>query len=181
MVLPTVLKLDGFPKHLTALVALGLLFVAIPFLPYSVTAWADNVVVRLVLLAGASYALWLNPIVGLVAFMCVALFVIQRNKSKVDWLREQTLIAKPTDEAIVNIQTPETAPPMPEYEVPSTEVFQYEPEKDSGSNDFAPVAPSIDEKFIPDTAISNSSAKAMAQLYGNVDGTVKLMEENSNS
>ena len=177
MVLPTLLKVE-FPKNLTALAVLGAVFVAIPFLPYSVTAWADNVVVRLALIAGAAFALWLNPIIGLVAFMCVAMFVIQRNKSKVDYLREQTLIAKPTDEAIVNIQTPETAPPMPEYDVPSTEVFQYEPEKDSGSNSFAPVAPSIDEKFIPETAISNSSAKAMAQLYGNVDGTVKLMEEN---
>jgi hypothetical protein len=156
----------SFPKHITMISILALTFTIIPFLPYSVTMWADNIVVRILLLLLFIGAVYVHPLVGLVMLMNIGLLFISRNKSKVDVLGSGFVISKPTDEAIVNIQTPETAPPQPEYMESETIVHEYKPSEDSGDNSFKPVGVTINEKFIPDTTSSHGSQKALEQILG---------------
>lgn len=161
------MKLE-FPKNVTLLAIFGALFVVIPFLPYSVTVWADNIFIRLFLLIVFLAGLWINPILGLIILLDIGILFITRNKSKIDILRAETSIANDTSEAVQSIVTPETAPPMPEYEEAGEQKFEYAPQEDSGSNHFEPVGESIDTKVAPEPAISNSSYKAMKQLFGDI-------------
>lgn len=158
----------SFPKNLTALLILSATFVLIPFLPYTVTTWADNMIVRLILLVGFAAAVYVNPLIGLLVLMNIGILFIARNKAKIDILRAETSIADSNSEAIQSIQTPPTAPPMPEYDEAGAQTYDYAPQEDSGDNSFEPVAESINMKVAPEPAISNSSYKAMHQLFGDV-------------
>jgi len=157
-----------FPKNLAVVGVLSLIFVSIPFLPTSVTMWSDNSFVRAFLLVIFVLALLVNPLYGLLVLMIIGLLFIGRNKTKIDILRHDAAIADENSEAVQGIVSPETAPPMPPYEDAETTTYEYKPLEDESSNEFKQVGVSIDGKVAPEAAISNSSSRAISQLFGEI-------------
>ena len=74
--------------------------------------------------------------------------------------------------AIEGIQTPETAPEQPPFDVPEVDSHPYSPQDDSGDNSFQPVGESINHKQPLPTESANGSRFAVQQLFEWVNPTL---------
>lgn len=149
------------------LVAFILLSFLIPYLPQQILLLADNFFVRLALLVGLIMAAYVSPIVAMGAFVTVGVLFVYRNQAKVMQLQSaMNLTTDAESPAIQSIETPETAPVQPSFDVPVVESVQFMPQIDSGEDAFEPVAPSMNHKQPLATEGSNDgSAKAISQLF----------------
>lgn len=158
--------LTRFTKvHKFMLISLIVLFFAIPYMPVSVLAVTDLVLVRLTLLLLLIAAAYIHPLIAIVVFVLVAFLFIERNKTKVHQLKNVMSQSTPDSEAIASIVTPDTAPRQPAFEQPKMSSLHFMPENESGENTFRPVAPSLNEKHPLPTESADGSDKAIHQLF----------------
>lgn len=147
------------------LIVLVALFFCIPFLPSQVLMLTDLLLVRLVLLAAFVAAMQVSPIAGILALAVIALLFIERNKRKMKYLQQAMQLSTPESPAIESIQTPETAPPQPEFETPSTNTIYFAPQEETGENIFKPVDKTINQKQVLPTQSTDGSQKVVNQLF----------------
>jgi hypothetical protein len=143
-------------------VGLGVLWaILLPFLPNTVFAATDNILVTLLLLVGLVYSLNFGALAGIFTFMAVALTFVERNRRKA----LPKLNATPVFEASLTQQLAPSPPMSPDEvhpapETPEEDVLRFLPSSESGDNTFAPVAPSIDEKDpVPTIGPNNDKAE----------------------
>lgn len=154
-------------KEINLLALHFIAFFLIPYLPRAILILTDNILVRLVLLAGLISAAYVSPIVAVATFVLIALLFVERNKAKMTHLKAAMEQSTPESEAIAEIVTPETAPEQPEFDTPSVRSHPYMPQNDSGDNGFEPVAESMNQKQPLPTEGSNDGVdKAISQLFG---------------
>jgi hypothetical protein len=156
-------------------VVLGLLllaFFAVPFLPHPVLVLSDLVVVRLALLVLLISIAYVSPVAAILGLLVIALVFIQRNKYRMKTLQRAMQQSDENSPAIEGIQTPETAPEQPPFDVPEVESHPYSPQDDSGDNSFAPVGDSINHKQPLPTESADGSRFAIQQLFEWVNPTL---------
>jgi hypothetical protein len=149
---------------------LGGLFVAflvIPYLPQSVLLLADNLLVRALLLTGLIAAAYVSPLAAVAAFAVLAYLYMERNRAKLGQLTNaMNLTTNPLSPAIQSIESGQYAPPQPDFQPPLQTSLQYAPQDDSGSDEFHPVAATLNEKTALPTEGSNDGVnKAISQLF----------------
>jgi hypothetical protein len=144
------------------ILALVVLFFAVPFVPTSILMLSDTIIVRFILLVILIASVNVTPLVGILTFLVLAHLFIQRNQRKL-----QIFQTVPENEniAVESIQTPSTAPPQPAFQRPSEKSVQFMPQDDSGENAFHAVAESLNEKEVLPTETVDGSDKAIAQLF----------------
>jgi hypothetical protein len=157
----------GLNKSQTqTLVSLILVFFLIPYLPKQVLMLTDMLVVRLALLAGLIAVAYVNPVVAIAAFVVLAMLFIERNKIRMQTLKQAMQQSTMDSPAIASIVTPDTAPPQPPFENPEIGLHQFMPQADSGDDSFRPIAATIDEKQpLPTEGSNDGSQKAIHQLF----------------
>lgn len=157
----------GLNKYQTnVLVGLIVTFFLIPYWPKQVLLLTDLLVVRLALFAGLIAVAYVSPVVAIAAFIVLALLFVERNKLRLDTLKQAMQQSTMDSPAIASIVTPDTAPPQPPFETPEVNMFQYMPQQDTGDDSFKSVAPTIDEKQpLPTEGSNDGSQKAIHQLF----------------
>jgi len=142
-----------------------LLFLIIPFLPREILMLTDYLVVRVLMLIALVSVAYVSPVVAVLALAAFAFVFIQRNRLKMIQLSRAMRQSDESSPAIQGIATPETAPPQPPFEVPEVDSVPFAPQKDSGDDSFAPVAPSQDEKQPLPTESADGSRFAIQELF----------------
>ena len=141
-------------------------FFAIPYLPRSVLLFTDYLVVRIALLAFLVQSAYVSPMTGIASFILIAFLFIERNKAKMSHFEKIMSQSTMDSPAIQSIETPETAPEQPRFEVPLVQSHSFMPQEDSGDDSFAPVAESLNEKQpLPTEPSQDGSQKAIDALY----------------
>jgi hypothetical protein len=160
-------------KRVSTLIGLHvLLFFLIPYLPRSVLILTDNILIRLALLAAIIAAAYVSPLVAVSTFIVIAFLFIERNKVKIHHLEKVMQQSTMDSPAIESIQTPETAPEQPAFDIPIVDSVPFMPQNDSGDDSFAPVAETINEKVpLPTEGSNDGSRKAINQLFSWVNPT----------
>ncbi len=110
-----------------------------------------------------------SPLYAIVGLMSIAFLFIERNRVKIHSLRQSMEQSSEDSPAIQSIVTPETAPEQPDFDSSVSKNIPFAPQDDSGSNAFAPVAPTLNEKQPLPTETTDGSQKAMYQLFQWVD------------
>jgi hypothetical protein len=127
-----------------------LLLFLLPFLPDSVLMYADNYSIRAVLLALIVLSAIEGPFVLLLTFIVVLSIFVLRNHRKMRLVQQPNVkLAREFPAAIREF--PEVDIPalkQPAFEEPSGDMYTWEPSEDTGSNEFVPVGPSINEKVV---------------------------------
>jgi hypothetical protein len=138
----------------------------IPYLPSSILLLTDNILVRLGLLAFLIQSAYVNPLTGIASFILIAFLFIERNKAKMSHFEKVMSQSTMDSPAIQSIETPETAPEQPRFEVPLVESHPFMPQEDSGDDSFAPVAESLNAKQpLPTEPSQDGSQKAIDALF----------------
>jgi hypothetical protein len=153
-------------KEIYILAGHFIMFFLLPYIPRNVLLLTDALLVRLVLLAFLIASAYVSPLVAIATFVLIALLFVERNKYKVKHL--ETIMSQSTSdsEAIQSIETPETAPVQPPFDVAEVKSIPFMPQADSGDDGFAPVAPTINEKVpLPTEESNDGSEKAIQQLF----------------
>jgi len=141
-------------------------FFLIPYLPRWVLVLTDNFLLRLAILVGLIGAAYKSPIHAIAAFIVIAFLFIERNKVKLHQLKAvMTMSNGPDSEAVAGIQTPSTAPFQPAFDVAPSGSIPFMPDAETGSDSFAPVAPTMDRKQPLPTESANGSHEAIQQLF----------------
>lgn len=128
----------------------------LPYFPDTLFAILDSLIGVFVLLMLVLLALPQGAVAGVVSVIAVALTFVERNRRKIN-------------QKIIMVDSPDIkqqlapAPPMSDNEVhpafeynTDTEAIPFYPENDNGTNEFEPVASSIDEKVAIPTISSNT-------------------------
>lgn len=152
-------------KDSTVLVILVLIFCIIPLLPNFILMLTDYLLIRVLLLIFFLSLANKSPLYAIVGLMSIAFLFIERNRVKLHNLRQSMEQSSEDSPAIQSIVTPETAPPQPVFDSSTGKSIPFSPQDDSGSNSFAPVAPTLNEKEALPTETTDGSQKAMYQLF----------------
>jgi hypothetical protein len=137
----------------------------IPFLPWHVLMLTDYIFVRLFLLLFFIITINISPQAGMLSLAAIAFLFIERNKRKVQHLKQVMQPSTSESPAIQSIQTPDTAPEQPPFDTPVEKNISFSPQEDSGDNTFYPVAKTIDQKQILKTESSDGSRYAIKQMF----------------
>ena len=159
-------------KEHTIIVGLVLGFFIIPFLPWQVLILTDLFLVRFMLLACFLASTTVSPIVGILSLAVIGLLFIERNKTKMNYIKKLMQQSTPESPAIQSIVTPDTAPEQPPFDTPVETSVSFFPKEDSGDNSFFPVAPTLNTKQPLPTESANGSRFAIEQSFGWVNPTL---------
>jgi hypothetical protein len=143
------------------------------FLPTGLLLLLDNFVIRIAIVIALLYLITLGPTAGIFGLMAVAIMYLERNKRKVsvaakkldamDWER-------PTHATVEEAAKPQTTVPVNEFDKPVEEESYYIPSESCDTDNFEPVAPTINEKAVlatvyPLTKGAPEAGDASDQLY----------------
>ena len=149
-----------------------LAFLVVPFVPAPVLALSDLLIVRLGLLFVLITIAYISPVAAILGLVVLTFIFIQRNKQRMMTLQRAMQQSDETSPAIEGIQTPQTAPVQPPFDVPEVKSHPYSPQDDSGDNSFEPVASSINAKRALPTESADGSRFAIQQLFEWVNPTL---------
>ncbi len=139
-------------------------FLAAPYVPDSLlNATVNSYVGVAVLLLLVLYTVRQDMVVALAVFLAVGALFLENRKRLVagsnSTQKEGTPVSEPAPVAALSVP----APPVqedevhPDFEMPERESHDFEPQEDTGSQDFRAVGPSINQKDPLDTMPANSS------------------------
>jgi hypothetical protein len=157
---------------LLILVACCAVFLLTPYIPYPILKMtAGTTVGSFVLLVLVLYALAMDKIVGLAAFLAVAaIFLEQRRRTvetvskMMDSKEKPAFSVELLDKPAPDIVPGEVHPPRKDAEI---EDYYFEPTEESGKNKYEPVDESFDEKQPLDTVPSQpNEVSEMLQAKG---------------
>lgn len=150
---------DYIPHGLLVLVIL-----LTPVLPTGALLILDNLFVRIAVVVGLLWAITQGGLLGLMALLAVGSLYMERNRRKVHIARDvftelpDPVRAERPATVEEEAQPQETVPVVP-FEEPSGDVSTYLPKNGMGSNEFAPVAPTLNEKDpLPTVPLGTKSA-----------------------
>ena len=146
--------MNALPTQTKIMIGEVVVLFIIPFLPNSVLSLTDNLIVRFILMAIVLASSLFGPYVLLLTFIVVLSIFGLRNQIKV-----KTIIP-PSMNTIAEVEysSPEVVINQPPSEVPNQESYNFEPQEDSGRNDFQPVDESINEKIVMNSAIPDGKS-----------------------
>lgn len=130
---------------------LAVLFV-LPLLPNSVLVLTDNIVVRIILMSFVLASSFYGPYVLLLTFIVVlAVFGLRNNMKNNTIMKVPIKLPEPSEifeTPEIDHSNKEVSIEQPSFQKPDQESYDFSPQEDTGTNDFAPVDISINQKVI---------------------------------
>jgi hypothetical protein len=143
-----------YRTELTYFIVLTVIILFSQFLPTSLLLLLDNFVIRILIVLLLLYLISLGPTAGILGLMAIAVMYLERNKRKVvvaakkldsmDW----TL---PKEATVEEASKPQSTVPVNEFDKPEDEEYNYIPNDTCETDNFEPVAPTINEKVVLST------------------------------
>lgn len=141
----------------------GLLVLLTPLVPTALLLALDNLFVKIALVAVFLWATTQGPLTGVLVLLVLGSLYLERNRRKVNLARkvfaELPQASDPPQATVEEEAEPQKTVPVVAFEEPSGDVTNYLPKAGMGSNEFAPVAPTLNEKDpLPTVPLGNKSA-----------------------
>ena len=143
-----------YRTELTYFIVLTVIILFSQFLPTDILLLFDNFIVRIAIVFALLYLISLGPTAGILGLMVIAIIYLERNKRKVisaakkidlmDWSR-------PEQATVEEASEPQKTVPVNEFDKPDEDEFDYMPHETCKSDQFEPVAPTINEKAVLST------------------------------
>ncbi len=124
------------------------------FMPTGLLLLLDNFIVRIILVLLLLYLISLGPTAGILGLMAVASLYLERNRRKVKVAAKKIDLmdnARPEYATIEEASKPQTTVPVNDFDKPQDEESDYFPVETCESDNFEPVAPTINEKAVLST------------------------------
>ena len=143
-----------YRTELAYFIVLTVIILFSQFLPSALLLLLDNFIIRILIVLLLLYLIGLGPTAGTLGFMAVAVMYLERNKRKVvvatkkldlmDWSR-------PEQATVEEASKPQTSVPVNKFNNPDEEEFDFIPNDTCDTDNFEPVAPTINEKAVLST------------------------------
>ncbi len=143
-----------YRTELTYFIVLTVIILFTQFLPTGLLLLLDNFLIRILVVLILLYLISLGPTAGILGLMAIATMYLERNKRKVvvaakkldemDWNR-------PQQATVEEASKPKTTVPVNEFDKPNDEESDFFPVDTCESDNFEPVAPTINEKAVLST------------------------------
>jgi len=140
-----------YRTELTYFIILTVIILFSEFLPTTLLLLLDNFVARIFIVLLLLYLISIGPTAGILGLMLIAIMYLERNKRKVvvaakkidemDWNR-------PQQATVEEASQPQKTVPVNEFDKPEEEESNFFPTETCDSENFEPVAPSINEKVV---------------------------------
>jgi len=150
--------MKGLPPKWMLLIGEVIILFSIPFLPKSVLLLTDNIIVRILLLTVLLASSLAGPYVLLLTFVVVLALLGLRNQMKINDVQPLRF-----DKMASAIEMPPVLAeiPQPLFETPTDEAYEFEPQADTGSNDFEAVDTTINQKVVLPTQVPDGMGGKM--------------------
>lgn len=136
---------DSIPCGVLALVVL-----LSPVAPTAALLALDNLFVKIALVAAFLWATTQGALMGVLALVAIGSLYMERNRRKVNLARkvfaDLPQASDPPQATVEEEAEPQDTVPVVAFDEPSGDVATYLPKAGMGSNEFAPVAPTLNEK-----------------------------------
>jgi hypothetical protein len=143
-----------YRTELAYFIVLTVIILFSEFLPSGLLLLLDNFIIRILIVLLLLYLISIGPTAGILGFMAVAVMYLERNKRKVvvatkkldlmDWSR-------PEQATVEEASKPQTSVPVNKFDSPDEEEFDFIPNDTCETDNFEPVAPTINEKVVLST------------------------------
>lgn len=121
-----------------------------PIAPTALLLALDNLFVKIALVGGVLWATTQSPLSALLTLLAIGSLYMERNRRKVNLARkvfaELPQASDPPQATVEEEAQPQQTVPVVAFEEPSGDITTYLPKQGMGSNSFAPVAPTLNEK-----------------------------------
>jgi hypothetical protein len=165
-----------YQHELVYFIVLATVILFSQFLPTDLLLLLDNIVIRIIIVVFMLYLISIGPTAGIFGLMTVALLYLERNRRKVLVASKKIDlldINQPKQATVKEASEPQKTVPVNEFDEPNREESDYIPIESCETDNFEPVAPTINEKAVmsssyplPDS--DNESASAVGKLYENL-------------
>ncbi len=121
------------------------------FLPTAVLLLLDNFIVRIIIVITLLYLISLGPTAGILGLMAFAILYLERNRRKVTIAAKKIDLMdwnQPKQATVEEAAKPQTTVPVNEFDRPEEEEFNYIPADTCDTDNFEPVAPTINQKAV---------------------------------
>lgn len=142
---------EMYQTELTYFITLTVIILFSQFLPTGLLLLLDNFIVRILIVLALLYLISLGPTAGIFGLMAVSIMYLERNKRKIvvaakkldemDWNR-------PEQATIEEASKPQSTIPVNEFDRPDEEETNFFPSDTCESDNFEPIAPTINEKTV---------------------------------
>jgi hypothetical protein len=143
-----------YRTELTYFIVLTVIILFSQFLPSGLLLLLDNLIIRVFVVLILLYLISLGPTAGILGLMAISIMYLERNKRKVvvaakkldemDWTR-------PEQATVEEASKPQTTVPVNDFAKPDEDESDFFPVDTCESDNFEPVAPSINEKAVLST------------------------------
>ncbi len=163
-----------------------------PFIPSGVLMLADNLLVRILIVFALLFLISVGPTAGLFGLIAIGVIYLERNRRKVIVARKKfdaMDVNLPLQMTVEEESKPQQTVPVLAFDKPPRDdEMPYIPTDDCGSDNFYPVAPTIDDKQplktsypFSDFGAEEGVSKGLTRLYeeegfGHIDGVETLGE-----
>jgi hypothetical protein len=121
-----------------------------PIAPTALLLALDSLFVKIALVAAFLWATTQGPLLGVLALLAIGSLYLERNRRKVNLARkvfaEIPQASDPPQATVEEEAEPQDTVPVVAFDEPSGDIATYLPKGSMGSNEFAPVAPTLNEK-----------------------------------
>jgi hypothetical protein len=172
--------------ELTYFIVLTVIVLFSQFLPTGILMLLDSFLVRIVIVILLLYLISLGPTAGIFGLMAISVMYLERNRRKIAVAAKKLDLMdfnKPQQATVEEASKPQTTVPVNDFDTPAEEESYYIPSESCETDNFEPVAPSINEKAVLATAYplnksgpeSGTVNKLYEQLgFGHIKGVVTV-------
>jgi hypothetical protein len=163
------------------------------FLPTGLLLLLDNVIVRAGIVLGLLYLISIGPTAGILGLVAISVLYLERNRRKVVVAAKKIDLMdfdRPEQATVEEEAEPQKTVPVNEFDTPDGEEFDYMPHETCESDNFEPVAPTINEKAVLSTIYplnkygpeaGTGSDKLFEELgFGHIRGVVTVGDADNN-
>lgn len=162
-----------YRAELTYFIVLTVIILFSQFLPTGLLLLLDNFIVRILVVLVLLYLISVGPTAGILGLMAISVMYLERNRRKVvvaakkidemDW-------NKPEQATVEQASKAQTTVPVKEFDKPIEEETDFMPNDTCETDNFEPIAPTINEKAVlstiyPLNKYGSESGSAADQLF----------------
>jgi hypothetical protein len=161
------------------------------FFPTNLLLLLDTLVIRIVVVLGLLYLISIGPTAGILGLVAVATLYLERNRRKVIVAAKKIDLMDfdgPKQATVEEASKPQTTVPVNEFDKPNEEESYYIPSETCETDNFEPVAPTINEKAVLSTIYplnkdgpeaGDASNELFEQLgFGHIQGVETVGDSN---
>jgi hypothetical protein len=163
-------------------VVLSIILIMTPFMSSDILIMFDSLIVRIMIVLLLLFLITVGPTAGIFGLLVVGAIYLERNRRKISYASKKLDLIDVNYLKQMTVEEeskPQTTLPVVEFNIPSDpNEMPYLPTEDCGSDNFEPVASTINSKEVLPVIENGSKADIFYERlgFGHIDGVHSLGE-----